>query len=207
MLRSGSEWIEGIAVVDVGGEVEGGGNVVVAYGEGHGELSGGIGGAGQDVRNGITAFLSGSPGKEDGIGNMLPGCCFNDSADIKDYNQFLSGCVVDIGKVLHQFPFLAGESPVSVSCLAVVALSGISADGEDGDVCQGFFPLDKRTGYFHLCHYGVSQEDAAAAVVPGLCLCKGNILGVPVLDVRIYRQSITAQSVCNIADICFVDIA
>ena len=191
-------------------EVVGRRDVEVSHGEGHGELAGRVGLAAEHVCNCAAAFLAGSPGEEHCIGDVFPGCGLDYAADVEHHHELLACCVIDVGQGLHQLALGSGEGPVAVGCLAVVAFSGVAADGEDCHVGAAEFTLDEGAADFHLGHYRVAEEDAetvAGGVVALGGLLQLDELVVPGLDVGIGHEAVLAEAVCHVEHVCLVDVA
>ena len=108
------------------GEIGLGGDVPVIVGEAHGQFSGGVHLAREDVCKGIGAFLARRPGQEDGIREVLPGGGFNDPANIQDHHYAFSPGPIGIVKVLKKLLLGGGKLEVSRQ-LSVLAFAGLAA--------------------------------------------------------------------------------
>ena len=116
------------AGITLGGRMVGGGE-----GPGHGKFARRIDFTGEQVGYGVATFHAWLPGAEDGIGIAAPGGCLDDRTGVDDDDNGFASLMEGVADVLDQRLLFGDEVELCLD-VAVDALTGLAADGDDGSV-------------------------------------------------------------------------
>ena len=150
----------------------------------HGELSAGVHLAREDVGHGVASLLAGLPCHEDGVGIGAPRGGLDDRSAVDDHHHGLALCVERVAHVHDHLPLVLGEVELALY-LAVNALAGLTANGDDGCVGILHFIVDADGAD---ADFGVLLLSEHLHLIPacgmavGLELCAG-ILHILAIDV------------------------
>ncbi|MNC22585.1 hypothetical protein D3C75_705900 [compost metagenome] len=142
-------------------------HILIAHGEGLGQLTARIDSPRQQVGDGIARLLPRHVSQQDGIDLVLPGAGVHDAADVEQHHYLLAKAVESTADVVDERLFHIGEQIIPLPVQAILPLRRVATKGDDGDIIAGGISryLGLAQGWLRTANYGRDAAKVARALV------------------------------------------